>query len=952
MQTDTTAYLTPRAITFGCFSVFPDRHLLLKNGKPVPIGDRALEILIALLERAGELVTKDQLVARAWPHRVIEESNLRVQVAALRRALEDGQDGDCIVAVPGRGYRFVAATSRVVAGHASVGTGGREGNLPARLTPVIGRADIVEVLVSRLRRRRFVTIVGAGGIGKTTVAITVAAELSASYPEGVWFIDLAPLADATLLPSVLAATLGLALTSHDPTEELIALLRDRRLLIILDNCERVLEAAAVLAEAILKGVPGADILATSRETLRAEGESVHRLSPLEAPPASPGLTAALALSFPAVELFVERAASSVDGFRMSDADALIVADICRQLDGIALAIELAAARVGAFGVRGVAKRLDDRFRLLVGGRRTALPRHQTLTATLDWSYVLLSEQQQAILRRLGVFAGGFTLASVAQVVADADVPVPDIPEMLSDLVDKSLVCAETDVAVARYRLLDTTRAYVIAKLSESGESAAISRRHAECFRDLFEQSLAEWQTRPAGEWLSSYAPEADNIRRALDWAFSPSGDAAIGIELTVAAIPLWFQLSSTDECRSRVEHALAHAGPLASRAAHARKVMQLYTTLGLSRTFTAGLAPQASAAWLKAFEIAQSLDDGDFRLEALWGLWFCQIGLGQYRLALDTAHKFRVHAQSPPDIAMGDRLMGVPLHCLGHGAKARGHIERSLSHEVVPVASADSIRFRFNQPLAARVMLAQMLWLEGFADRAADEAHRSVEEARSSGHAISLCDALAQAACPLAMFAGEWSAAEAAIVELQEEASGHALAPWHVLGRCWSAALQVRRGELDPGLERLASELEQLRQVRFALYHTGFLGTLAEGLAMAGQIVRALHVIDEALELCRQREELWCIAELLRIKGEILQRGETSHAAAAEQHFAQSLEHARRQNALAWELRTVASLARLRCLQGRRQEARDSLMATYECFSEGFATRDLKMAKALIEAMS
>jgi predicted ATPase/DNA-binding winged helix-turn-helix (wHTH) protein len=952
MQTNAMAQPDDRAITFGSFSVYPKRHLLLKEGRPVPLGHRAFSILIALLEQAGELVTKDQLIARAWPNRVVEDSNLRVQVAILRKALDDGADGNgYVAAVPGRGYRFVATTAHMDARHASIGAGERTNNLPTRLNPVIGRADVVDILVSRLHRQRLVTVVGTGGIGKTTVVVAAATGLLATYRDGVWLVDLAPLADAALLPGALAAAIGVALTSHHPVDELVGALRDKHALLILDNCERLVEAAAVLAEAILKGAPSTTILATSREPLRAEGESVHRLSPLKTPPAAAGLTAASALRFSAVELFVERVASSMDGFGLDDDDAPIAADICCQLDGIALAIELAAARVGVFGIRGVAERLGDCFRVLVGGRRTALPRHQTLVATLDWSHALLADEQRAVFRRLGAFAGGFTLESACRVAADDRIPGEDVPDILAELVEKSLVAVATDAPVVRYRLLDTTRAYACAKLSESAEFAEVQRRHAECFNDLFARSLTEWQTRACGEWLGCYRSEVDNVRLALDWAFSPAGDVAVGISLTVAAIPLWFQLSSTDECRQRVGRALAEAG-VASGALYARQIMQLYAALGLSQTFTIGLVPQASAAWAKALDIAENLVDREFQLEALWGLWFCRIGLGEYRLALGTAREFRRRADSPSDLALGDRLIGVPLHVLGRGAKARSHIERSLSQEPAPARSADSIRFRFNQPLAARAMLAQMLWLEGLPEQAMEEARHCVQGAREGGHAISLCDALAQAACPLAMFTGEWSMAEEAVAELLDEADRHALAPWKVLGQCWGDALKLRRGELDPGLSLLAGRLNELRQVRFAFSHAGFMGALAEGLVSAGQPAHGLRTIDEALRLCVQRKELWCVAELLRIKGEILQHGASPQPAQAEELFVRSLEHARRQRALSWELRTVTSLARLRCLQGRREEARDVLATTYGRFSEGFATGDLKAAKALIDALS
>ena len=490
-------------------------------------------------------------------------------MAALRRTLRESRDIRYIAAAPGRGYRFVGLglrgleakrTRSAALGHSPGSPKDRRDNLPTRLAPIIGRAEVIGVLSARLKRRRFVTIVGPAGIGKTTVALAVATELSSTYDDGAYFVDLAPLADAGLVASAVAAALGAAPVTEDPVSELVAFVRGKRILLLLDSCEHVVEAAAILAERMLKGAPSVDVLTTSREPLRAEGESVHRLAPLTVPPVQAGLSAADALGYSAVELFVERAASIVDDFELTDEEAPVVADLCRQLDGIALAIELAAARVDALHPRAIAARLNDRFRLLTGGRRTALPRHRTLAAALDWSYELLTERERTVLRRLAVFAGGFTLEAVCAVCADAEIPALDIPDLLAQLIAKSLVVADTERAVAGYRLLDTMRAYSAAKLAESGQKEVILRRHAEHFRVVFETALSEWRERSILEWLASYAWQIDNLRAALQWAYSSTGDAEVGMALTVAAIPLWFQLSSTDECRECVERALSRLG--------------------------------------------------------------------------------------------------------------------------------------------------------------------------------------------------------------------------------------------------------------------------------------------------------------------------------------------------------------------------------------------------------
>ena len=353
---------------FGPFRLRAKRRLLLKGDQLVPIGSRALEILIALIERSGELITKEELFARAWPHTVVEESSLRAQVAALRKVLrDDSDDSPYVLAVPGQGYRFVGSVSQAQTGLSSRVTA-RIGNLPVRLTPVVGRAETIELLETRLQRCRFVTLIGPGGVGKTTVAVATAAQAAESYQDGVYFFDASALTESSLLPGVLASSLGVSIIANDVADGLTQELQSKQLLIVLDNCERIAEATARLAERILKAAPAVRLLVTSREPLRAEGESVHRLAPLDAPPAAAGLTAAEARRFSAVELFVERAASTREGFQLLDPDAAVVADVCRQLDGLPLAIELAAGRVDAYGLRGIAQRLDD-HREADGGRR-------------------------------------------------------------------------------------------------------------------------------------------------------------------------------------------------------------------------------------------------------------------------------------------------------------------------------------------------------------------------------------------------------------------------------------------------------------------------------------------------------------------------------------------------------------------------------------------------------
>src|SRR6267142_1603286 len=383
-----------RAISFGPFRLYSEQRLLLEGDRPVRLGGRAFDILTALVERPGEVLGKEQLIARAWPQTFVEESNLKIQVSALRRALGDGQGGNrYVITVPGRRYNFVAPVRREEPSRASpppTVASAVMHNLPFAATRMIGRDDAVAALVTRLSHQRLVTIVGAGGIGKTTVALAVAERMIASYEHGVWLVDLAPLGDPRLVPSAVATVLGLEIRADDLLSGLVTRLRDKRMLLLLDSCEPVIDAAASLAAALLGRAPSVNILATSREPLGVAGEYDYRLAPLGSPQASSRLTAAEAAAFPAVQLFVERVTAIVEDFALTDANTPAVVQICRRLDGLPLAIEFAAPRVEVMGIDGLAARLDDSLQLLGARRRSSIPRHRTMHHVVDWSYGLLS----------------------------------------------------------------------------------------------------------------------------------------------------------------------------------------------------------------------------------------------------------------------------------------------------------------------------------------------------------------------------------------------------------------------------------------------------------------------------------------------------------------------------------------------------------------------------------
>jgi predicted ATPase len=788
------------------------------------------------------------------------------------------------------------------------------------------------------------------------VAIAVAQAASGFYKDGLWFVALSSLTDPTLLPSALTAALGIAQSGVNLVSGLTGWLRDKVALIVLDSCEHVIAAAAKIVEEILRAARNVSILATSREPLRAEGEWIHRLGSLRVPPDSGELGIEDVLHYSAVELFTERALAVADQLSFDRGELAAVVEICRRLDGMPLALELAAAQVDVFGVKGLAGHLDDRFTILTKGRRTALPRHQTLRATIDWSYDLLPETEQRILARLAVFQGDFTMDGAAAVVTDDQFKPADVFEGIANLAMKSLVTTDISGEPTHHRLLDTTRAYALEKLIESGEVERVKRLHANYYRDLFEQAEAEWETRPTAEWLADYRRQIDDLRAALDWAFAPRGDASVGVALAVAVVPLWVQLSLMRECRRRVEQALTSLAPSANRGTP--QEMRLYAALGASLIYTRGSATETGVAWANALEIAERLGDTEFQLRALRGLWTYRMENGEYRAALTLAQRFHSLAATQigsVDLPVGERMIGNSLHYLGDQSNARHHIECALRGYITSAPRQHITHYQFDQRVTARATLARILWLQGLPDQAMRSALTSVEEAHASEHVLSLCNALVRAVCPIALWVGDLATAERSIAMLLDYSGRHGLALWQIRARGFKGMLMNRTGEIGAGLQLLGAALEELRRTPKygGPHYAAFLGTFAEALGGAGRAAEGLVAIDEAIARSERTELRMSVPELLRVRGKLLlSEGGSRAAASAEDYFRRALELARRQGALSWELRTATSLARHWRNQDHRKEARELLAPIHNRFTEGFATADLQEARSLLEQLS
>jgi predicted ATPase/DNA-binding winged helix-turn-helix (wHTH) protein len=933
-------------LSFGLFDLFAAERLLKKANEPIPLGGRALDILITLAEQAGKVVTHRELIERVWPGVNVEEANLRVHISALRKALGDGRDGTrYISSVAGRGYCFVAPIKRSRAEQSAPLSSNTDADgfkkLPARLSRIIGREDTLRTLSAQLLLRRFVSIIGPGGIGKTTVAVSVAHKLFSDFEGAIFFVDLGVLTNPKLVPGAVASTLGFMAQARDPLGSLLGFLSEKKILLILDSCEHVIDSAAALAERIVSEAPQAHVLATSREALRVRGEHVHLLHSLEGPPDGDGLTATEALAYPAAELFMERAIASGYTSDLTDLDAQIVARTCRKLDGIALAIELVASRVGSLGIRGAAELLDSRFGLLWQGRRTALPRHETLNAMLDWSYCLLSEHEKLVLCRLSAFVGDFLLPA-ARSVASEEGHDADVADAVVSLVAKSLISTRATGESTYYRLLDITRAHAKTKLTQRGEVDSIARRHA-IFYAKFLQDEKIIQSRLGEHDLSAFSLHIGNVRAALDWALSDPGDVTIGVALAASAAPLFIGLLLFDECRRWCERALSVLDN-ASRGTSREMVLQ--EALALSSMYTFGHDDQIRAALDRALALAEALGDRLHQLQLLAGSNLFLNRLGDLRGSRAAAEKGAAIAREISDPAgtiWAEWMLGITHSLEGNQAEAQLHCERGLSL----AANHDEFNakyFGLDNRLRALIALARTLWLRGFSDQALRTAQKSVDEAASRDDPVSMCVTLIYTSS-LFLWTGDLPRAGSLIEPLIASAGRYSLEPFRAAGIALKGKLAIACDEAESGIALLRNALKSIHEYYQLLVPT-FTGTLAEGLRKTGQFEEALFTIDDAITRATNSGVNVELSELLRIKSCVL--AAQNDRESAIDCLTEAVEVARAQSALAWELRSAIDLARLLSEGGQRDRARRDLALVYDRFTEGFQTADLKAARALL----
>jgi len=941
-------------LSFGPFNLGINERLLTRDGIPVKLGARALDILIALVSNASEIVSKTDLIACAWPDVFVEEGSLRFHINALRKALADGQDGARYIAtLPGRGYCFVASVSHSIDGaQAGVAPLSDTHFLPARLVHMVGRTQNVLPLSDRLITSRFVTIVGAGGVGKTTAAIAVGHELVQAFAGAVLFVDLGASTDPGFVVTSLASILGLSSPVDNPIARVTAYLRDKRLLLILDNCEHLIDATADLAARIFEAAPHVHILATSRERLRVDGEHVFRLEPLALPPEESEHTAAQIEMFPATQLFVQRARAAGAVFDLSGMNAAIVADICRKLDGLPLSIELAAGRVASYGLQRTAVLLDQQINSEWQGQRNAPARQRTLRATLDWSYSLLSETERIVLRRLAVFIGQFTIEAALAIVTCPTIAEGLLFDAIDGLVMKSMVAARPVGAMMRYRLMDTTRAYMREFGTEDRGLADVSARHAVYYRGWLQETGSEWAALSNAAERAPHLTGIGNVRAALEWCFGADGNAKIGIELATAAMPVFTAMSLYAECHRWSEQAI---GALDETTRGSSEEMHLQAALGISLILTRGSNESARMAIDRSAAIAEKRGNALDQLRLLGPLNSFYLRIGDLESALHYAKQSLAIARAigdPAAITAARARVGHSLHHQGNLNDARVEIEAVLTDERFdhPALPGRTYMERGQATLIHHAVLARTLWLQGYPVQALQRLTQILEGAATTSRPEVLSAVLTIAVTTF-FLAGDLDRAEQYTNQAISLAKSHSLGPLLATGHGFQGELAVCRGDAAGGIKSLHFCLEELSAARFELASAPFRIALARGYAALGQLDKSIGLLDETIRQVDAQGNLVEMPELLHVKGFLLSKQRT-RIAEAETCFKRSLEVSRNQDALSWELRTATALAGIWRQQGRIDDAFGTLESVYNRFTEGFDTSDLRAAKQLLNELS
>jgi len=943
----------PRSFAFGPFVLIPEQQLLLNFGTPVRMGGRALDILTVLVSRAGELVSKRELVSRVWQNTVVEDSNLKVNMATLRRALGEEPDAPQFIAtVVGRGYRFVAPVRPAELPSAQTAApGARDHNLPPVTTRIVGRANTINTIRQALGKSRLVSIVGPGGIGKTTVALAVAEQVGEEEDVSTTFVDLARVASEEFVPASLLAALGINSGGDDSLQAIASILAKRKALLVFDTCEHVPNAVAAICRIVLEKTENVRVLATSRQVLHVRGEHVEWLDPLEVPPFNEAITAPELLRFAAPQLLAERALEKT-GHRLQDSEAYAVAEICRRLDGSPLAIELVSSRFAGRSAGVVLKELDDRFRALRRYSTGAPLRQQTMLSTLEWSYALLTGNEATVLRSLSIFAGSFDTDAAFGVVAPLGLPTVDTFSAISGLQAKSMLNLDRQSGELRYRLLDTTRAFASSLLEDDpSELACVSEGHARLQLATLTRAGAGAGARHAQassrELREKYGRQIDDLRRALDWALHRAGDPMLGIELVAAGLPLWHELSLGEESRRNCERAMVEFDRVDCTDATLK--LKLAIGLGSAHNTQSGADIEKTIKVLKtAAQLAR--ETGNARAE-----YRVLSALATYQLLPD--HQTQVPATL---LAMREAAIRTKDRSAVWEQELRLAEWESLTCQILQGIDrlkrlraemrdgADETPTRFYeayQRTKVDVHLAALLWLAGCPGEATLLAEEAAIAAIAIPHGSTLAYCLAHVII--------WTMNESHLYErarfyadlLKSTVYRHGMAAWIPIANCYCESITALSGA-GSNPDALRAAFDELRNGMMHLGHHSYHATLIKAMIAIGQTDDAARSVDVVLRAGAQR---WLLPEFLRLRASTERSyGRIKDAKAS---LMEAVHIAGENECLAWKLRSTLDLATLLKDEGHPAEARRCLAPVYAAFGSGDATADLRQARDLLAAL-
>lgn len=931
----------PAVVEFGPFRLEPAQRRLTSGQEEVHLGGRAMDILIALARRKGELVGRDDLLAAAWPNLYVHEANLKVTVSSLRRALRDHHpSADLIKTVVGRGY-WLSTLAEPTSQDGGVEVPGVAGVALPDLGTVIARDSEIAQLGETLAVHRLVTVAGAGGIGKTTVAIAAAHLFEDEHEATATFVDLSRVASEEFVHVSLAAALGVSPENGDTIQAVVSILARRKALLVFDTCEHVLHAVAQICDLILEKTTEVRILATSRAVLGVRMEKVVWLEPLRSPPADDAETLQDVLRYPAAQLLAARALE-VSGYQPRDADAQALAAICRRLDGAPLAIELVSSRLAGRTAETVLAELGDRFRTLRSHRPGAPLRQQTLLVTLEWSYALLRPEEASVLRALSIFAGSFDIDAAARVVEHHGYTPIDAADAVAGLRAKSMLSLDQSGGDVRYRLLDSTRAFAADLLEDHGEVDAVAANHAKLQLKTFMRAGLEQATMTARAWRAAYASLVDDLRKALDWSLYRSGDRLLGIQLAAAGLPLWHELSLGEEARRNCELAMAEF----DRIGCLDKGLNLRLVVGLA-SLNAYLTTDVEKI-ISLFETARRLaiETNNVQAECLALSAVATFSLlpGQDETVLATLDELRDVAIRGNDRAAlweQDKLRAwLEVYLCQFEAANRRLI--GLRAEMNDYSEGAAPRFHVDQKSSIDVQYAALQWLMGKPGHAVEAMEDAAREAIDLGHGLSLVHALTRGVIFVLLECGHYDRARPYADLLKTVILRHGLATWLPLSDLYSEAIEALSGaKREP--ERLRGVLEALQGGTAQLANNTYCSTLARAMLAIGEPEDAARAVDYIYLMGAQR---WNRPELTRI--EVAIERARGNETGAEDRLREAVGLAEEIGCLAWKLRAGCDLAELLVEKGRADEARAMLQPIYGAFTDGFDSHDVRHAAALL----